>query len=228
MKVRRLIPLLVLAAAACAEPPARSQHAVTAYPPAPAGLDLRLSTYLEASKGHPHNVWRDVDPLNADGSVNGYVEIPKGESTKWEFSIPLNRREVDRMIPPELGGYPVSYGFMPRTISYDGDPADIVFLGPALAGGDMVKGRIVGVMHMMDDGDLDSKVVASPIDARGGAAYALEPNVRERVERFFDTYKNHEGKATKVTGWGDEAHARAFIEATYGFFKASGRQGGRG
>jgi hypothetical protein len=54
-----------------------SHQTVTSYPPAPAGLDTGLSTYLEAAKAHPRHVWRDTEPLNAGGAVNGYVEIPK-------------------------------------------------------------------------------------------------------------------------------------------------------
>jgi inorganic pyrophosphatase len=214
---RALAPLVGAVVLACSNPAPPHEATVTSYPPAPAGLDLKLSAYIDASKGHDRNVWRDLEPLNADGTVNGYIEIPQGESTKWEFSIPLNRREVDRYIPRELGGYPVNYGFLPRTISYDGDPSDVVFLGPPLSGGAVVKGRIVGVMHMMDDGDLDSKVVATPADA--GAAHTLEAADRERIERFFNTYKNHEGKLTKITGWGDAADARAFIDATSRFFR---------
>lgn len=217
MTVRRVLALLVAAAlTACADRP--SQVPVTSYPPAPAGLDLKRSTYLEAAKAHPRHVWRDTEPLNPDGTVNGFIEIPLGDSTKWEFSIPLNRLEVDRMIPEALGGYPINYGFMPRTISYDGDPADIVVLGPALRGGELVKGRIVGLMRMVDTGDLDDKVVASPLDAAGRPAHALRAADRQRLERFFNTYKTHDGKATQITGWGDEAAARAFIEATSRFF----------
>jgi inorganic pyrophosphatase len=221
--IRALAPLAGAVMLACADPAPRREATATAYPPAPAGLDLKRSAYLEASKGHERNVWRDLEPLNADGTVNGYIEIPHGESTKWEFSIALNRREIDRHIPPELGGYPVNYGFLPRTISYDGDPADVLFLGPPLTGGEVVKGRIVGVMHMVDDGDLDSKVVASPLEAGGAAPHTLEPAIRERLERFFNTYKNHDGKVTKITGWGDTADARAFIEATSRFFAGPDR-----
>jgi inorganic pyrophosphatase len=210
--LRSAAALLLMVLAGCGDPPTTT---VQLFPPAPAGLDLKLSTYLEASKGHSHNVWRDTEPLNTDGSVNGYIEIPRGESTKWEFRIPLNRREVDRMIPPELGGYPTNYGFLPRTISYDGDPADVLVLGPPIAGGEVVKGRIVGLMQMTDTGDLDSKVVVSPVNAD----HALDAELRARLEQFFNTYKNHEGKVTKITGWGTEADALAFLQRTAGFFK---------
>lgn len=216
--LRALVPLAAGVALACADPPDRPHTTVTSFPPAPAGLDLRLSTYLEASRSHPQNVWRDVEPLNADGTVNGYVEISKGESTKWEFRIPLNRREVDRMIPETLGGYPVNYGFLPRTISYDGDPADVLVLGPALPGGELTRGRIVGYMEMIDTGDLDPKVVISPLDAKGAATYRLEAVDRERMERFFNTYKNHDGKVTNVPRWGGEADARAFLTRMRSFF----------
>jgi inorganic pyrophosphatase len=96
-----------------------------------------------------------------------------------------------------------------------------VFLGPPLDGGAVVRGRIVAVMHMIDDGDLDSKVVASPIDA-GGTTHRLDAEGRERLERFFNSYKDHEGKVTRVTGWGDEADARTFIGVTSRFFKTGG------
>jgi inorganic pyrophosphatase len=213
MPRRLLTAVLVAALAACADGP--SSQTVVSFPPAPAGLDAKLSAYMEAAKAYPQHVWRDTEPLNPDGTINGYIEIPRGESTKWEFRIPLNRREVDRMIPPELGGYPTNYGFLPRTISYDGDPADVLVLGPALAGGEVVRGRIVGLMQMIDTGDLDSKVVVSPVTAN----IALEAADRTRLEQFFNTYKNHEGKATKITGWGTEADALAFLQRTAGFFK---------
>lgn len=209
--------------AGCAENRPQPVQTVVSFPPAPAGLDLRLSTYLEAAKGHPYNPWRDVEPLNADGTVNGYVEIPKGESTKWEFSIAMNRREVDRMLPRELGGYPVNYGFLPRTISYDGDPADVLVLGPPLEGGAVARGRIVALMEMIDTGDLDSKVVIEPIDSSGEVSPALDAAGRAQLERFFDTYKSHEGKITKVTGWGDAPAALAFLQRTADFFEGARR-----
>lgn len=211
--LRVSVSILLAGLAACADGP--SSQTVVSFPPAPAGLDLKLSAYLEAARAHPQHVWRDTEPLNPDGSVNGYIEIPRGESTKWEFRIPLNRREVDRMIPPELGGYPTNYGFLPRTISYDGDPADVLVLGPALAGGEVVRGRIVGLMEMTDTGDLDSKVVVSPVNAN----HRLDAADRARLEQFFNTYKNHEGKVTKITGWGAETDAMAFLQTTAGFFK---------
>lgn len=188
----------------------------------PIQIRERLAASLSAARGFERSPWRDVPPLNGDETLNGYVEIPRGESTKWEFRIPLNRLEVDRMIPAELGGYPTNYGFIPRTISYDGDPTDVLVLGPPVHNGAIVKGRIVALMQMMDTGDLDSKVVITPLDERGAPQYALEQADRDRLTHFFDTYKRHEGKVTQVTGWGTDADAQAFLRTTSGFF-ATGR-----
>jgi len=206
----------MLIVSACGAAPDRE-----ALPPAPAGLENRVATYMEAARKYPQHVWRDTSPLNADGTVNGYVEIPRGESTKWEFRIPQNQREVDRTIPSELGGYPINYGFMPQTVSYDGDPADVLVLGPPLEGGTVAKGRIVALMEMTDTGDIDHKVVISPLDANGRPTHELTEDDRRRMTQFFDTYKNHDGKATKITGWGDQAAARAFLDKTAGFFAAA-------
>ena len=211
--MRRFAILWLCLVSACAAAPERE-----ALPPAPAGLGDRVAKYLEATRQYPQHVWRDTPAVNPDGTVNGYIEIPRGESTKWEFRIPLNRREVDRMIPTTLGGYPINYGFMPQTVSYDGDPADILVLGPPLEGGTLVKGRIVALMGMTDTGDLDSKVIISLLDANGSPTHELTEDDRRRMTQFFDTYKNHDGKATKVTGWGDPAAAKAFLDKTAGFF----------
>ena len=214
--MRRLSVLLLAGLLAGCASPARDP-----LPPAPAGLEQRVASYLEAARVHPQHVWRDTPPLNADGTANGYVEIPRGESTKWEFRIPLNRLEVDRMVPSELGGYPINYGFLPQTVSYDGDPADVLVLGPPIASGTVVKGRIVALMAMIDTGDLDSKVIITRLDASGRPLHELTEDDKRRMTQFFDTYKNHQGKATKVTGWGDAEAAGAFLRQVSGFFAAS-------
>ena len=216
--VRVIAALVAVVAMGCGDSPSRER--TLSLPPAPAGLGRRVVAYLDAAKKHAQHPWRDVSPHNADGTINGYIEIPRGESQKWEFRIPLNRREVDRVIPPELGGYPINYGFLPQTVSYDGDPADVLVLGPALDGGTVVRGRIVGLMEMTDTGDLDSKVIISPLDAQGRPTHELTEDDRRGMTQFFDTYKRHEGKPTKVTGWGDPEAARAFLDKTAGFFAA--------
>ena len=99
--MRVIAALVAVVAMGCGDSPSRER--TLSLPPAPAGLGRRVVAYLDAAKKHAQHPWRDVSPHNADGTINGYIEIPRGESQKWEFRIPLNRREVDRVIPPELG-----------------------------------------------------------------------------------------------------------------------------
>ena len=136
----------------------------------PASGTTQLSTSLEAATGHPRHIWRDTPPVNDDGTVNAYIEISRGDRRKWEFDMRANARAIDRVIPEDIGGYPVNYGFVPQTVSYDGDPFDALVLGPSLPGGDVVRGVIVGLMYMEDEKGIDSKVVLSPVGQDGTPA----------------------------------------------------------
>src|SRR5687767_10515561 len=109
----------------------------------PAVATAKLAQSLAASRPHGSHVWRDSVPMDARGRVNAYIEIPRGERRKWEFDMKANARAVDRVMPVAVGGYPVNYGFVPQTVSYDGDPFDVLVLGPALRGGALVPGVIV-------------------------------------------------------------------------------------
>ena len=78
---------------------------------------------------------------------------------------------------------------MPQTISYDGDPFDVLVLGPALPGGEIVTGVIVGLMQMEDEKGLDSKVVISRAGPDGKPLHQLTTADRERMAAFFNRYK---------------------------------------
>ena len=185
----------------------------------PAVATAQLVKNLGASRQHASSVWRDTPPVNADGTINGYIEIPLNESRKFEFNIGTNARFVDRVMPPELGGYPVNYGFVPQTVSYDGDPFDILVLGPALPGGKLVRGTAIGVMFMEDEKGLDSKVVVSPLDGAGRILYQLTPADQKRIGDYFARYKKHEsGKFSKVPGWGSAADGLRYVRTTHDFF----------
>ena len=149
--------------------PATASSQIPGTPPRalPAIATAQLVQSLDAATPYTSHVWRDTPPMNEDGTVNGYVEIPLGEVRKFEFDMKANARAIDRVMPPEIGGYPVNYGFVPQTVSYDGDPFDVLVLGPALPGGELAIGVIVGVMFMEDEKGLDSKVVLSPVGGNG-------------------------------------------------------------
>ena len=191
-------------------------------PPAtlPATARTQLARSLEDSQAQKKHVWRDTLPFNDDGTINGYIEIARGDRRKWEFNMRHNQRAIDRVMPQAIGGYPVNYGFVPQTVSYDGDPFDILVLGPPIAGGTIVRGTIVGLMHMTDEKGLDSKVVVSPLTRDGRPAYPLTPQDQQRIGDYFKRYKQHEpGKFSEVPGWDSIAAGRAYVEMTHAFFR---------
>lgn len=202
---------VVLLATSAGQPP-------PVLPPAATGA---LHASLAAADHHPTHVWRDTAPVNDDGTVNAYVEIPRGERRKYEFDMRQNQRAVDRVLPRSIGGYPVNYGFVPQTISYDGDPFDALVIGPALAGGQLVKGVVIGLMEMEDEKGLDSKVVLSPAAASGAAPQTLTEGERSRIAEYFRRYKRHDaGGFSHVPGWGDAVDGMRFVRMTHTFFTA--------
>ena len=126
---------------------------------------------------------------------------------------------IDRVIPDDIGGYPVNYGFVPQTVSYDGDPFDALVLGPTLANGSLVRGVPVGLMQMRDQGIVDSKVVLSPVDASGNPLYGLTHEAQQTMAEYFSRYKRHEpGVVTSVPGWGTAGDGRKLVDLTHAFF----------
>jgi inorganic pyrophosphatase len=186
----------------------------------PLAATVKLAESLEAARGHRHHVWRDTPPTNGSDMVNAYVEIPRGERRKFEFAMRANSRAVDRVIPEDVGPYPVNYGFVPQTISYDGDPFDALVLGPPLEGGRIVRGRIVGLMLMEDEKGIDSKVVLSPLDGDGRPTHPLTPADQDRIGAYFDSYKRHEPNGfSDVPGWSSPEDGLAHIVMTHTFFR---------
>jgi inorganic pyrophosphatase len=193
----------------------------------PAVAVAKLSESLRKATPLPNSIWRDTPPVNADKSVNAYVEIARGDRRKWEFDIGLNRRAIDRMMPARIGGYAVNYGFVPQTISYDGDPFDVLVLGPALPGGRLTSGQIVGLMLMEDEKGWDAKVVISRTAADGRLLHSLTAPEQERIAGYFRRYKeNQPGMFSKVPGWGSADDGRDYVTTTHAFFKECRRASG--
>jgi inorganic pyrophosphatase len=194
-------------------------------PVLPPAATAQLAASLEDAGPHRAHLWRDTAPTAGD-LVTVYVEIPRGERTKWEFDMRANARAVDRVMPVELGGYPVNYGFVPQTVSYDGDPFDGLVLGPPLAGAAIVHGVIVGLLLMEDEKGLDSKVVVSLV-AGGRPQHALTDEARREMADFFDRYKRHEpGQFSRFLGWGTIEEGRRIVRTTHAFFKECGPRAG--
>jgi inorganic pyrophosphatase len=213
--MRDLIVVLILSATVAVA-------AQTGAPPRalPASATAALAWSLDAARPNPTHVWRDTPPMNEAGAVNAYVEIPRGERRKWEFDMKTNARAIDRVMPREVGGYPVNYGFVPQTVSYDGDPFDVLVLGPALPGGALVSGIIVGVMFMEDEKGPDSKVVVSQGDRHGRPRHQLSTADRQRIGGYFARYKRYEpGRFSKVSGWGSPAQGLEYVQTAHAFFR---------
>jgi inorganic pyrophosphatase len=194
----------------------------------PATATAQLARSLEAASGHPRHVWRDTPPRNADGTVNAFIEISRGDRQKWELDMRANARAIDRVIPESVGGYPVNYGFVPQTISYDGDPFDALVLGPPIAGGETVRGVIVGLMHMEDEKGWDSKVVLSTTGPDGRPLHRLTSSDQQRMAEYFKRYKEHQpGAYSKVPGWGTVSDGLSYVTTTHAFFLECRERAGR-
>ena len=188
-------------------------------PELPMAASAQLQRSLMAATQHTRHIWRDSPAMNADGTVNAYIEIPRGERRKFEFDMLKHERFIDRVMPDALGGYPVNYGFVPQTVSYDGDPFDALVLGPPLPGGTLVKGAIVGLMHMEDEKGVDSKVVLSLLGPQHARQHQLRAADQARIGDYFRRYKQHEpGKFSKVPGWDSAELGRQFVQMTHRFF----------
>ena len=151
----------------------------------------RYDTAVEEPRGgsaSSRHIWRDMLPFGADSTVNAYIEISRGDRRKWEFDMGANAPAIDRVIPEDIGGYPVNYGFVPQTVWYRR-----LFLrrpgARAPLPGGIVRGVIVGLMFMEDEKGIDSKVVLSPVGQDGRPRYRLTGNDREVIAMYFRKYK---------------------------------------
>ena len=211
--VSRAIAVVVLSSGVAAQAPQPPPKVL------PAAATTQLAASLKAATPHARHIWRDTPPRAANDTVAAYIEIARGDRQKWEFDMRANKRAIDRLMPESIGGYPVNYGYVPQTVSYDGDPFDALVLGPPLTGGTIVRGAIVGFMYMEDEKGLDSKVVLSLLDRNGRPTHELTPQVREEIAGYFRKYKEHEpGKFSKVAGWGTVEEGRAYVATTHAFF----------
>jgi len=159
---------------------------------------------------------------NPPEDVNVIVEVPVGgEPIKYELDKDSEALFVDRFLYTPMR-YPGNYGFVPHTLSDDGDPIDVVIAStrPVVPGA-VMNCRPIGVLQMEDDGGQDEKIIAVPSDAIS-ARYTdvkshtdLPEITLKQIEHFFEHYKDLEpGKWVKIQGWGgpDEA-ARMINEA---------------
>jgi len=156
---------------------------------------------------------------NPPDDVNVIIEVPVGgEPIKYEMDKESGALFVDRFLHTPMR-YPGNYGFVPHTLSDDGDPIDVLIAStrPILPGA-VINCRPIGVLKMSDEGGEDEKIIAVPSSKlTKNYLKVLElsdlPDILlEQIKHFFEHYKDLEpGKWVKVTGFGDAAEARTMI-----------------
>jgi inorganic pyrophosphatase len=153
-----------------------------------------------------------------DGSpheVNAVIEIPRGTTNKYEYDKQLNVFRLDRNLHSPVH-YPGDYGFIPSTLSRDGDPLDVLVLVDAPSfPGCFMSVRPLGVLQMIDQGKEDEKLLAvgtnNPIYRSVTDYEQLYPHLLLEIQHFFTVYKELEAKSSRVTGWQNAEAARSVV-----------------
>ena len=156
---------------------------------------------------------------NPPHDVNVIIEVPiGGEPIKYEMDKDSGALMVDRFLYTAMR-YPGNYGFVPHTLSGDGDPCDVIVANTrAIVPGAIMSCRIVGVLLMEDEAGGDEKLIAVP-SAKLTRRYEHVKNYTDlpgitlqQIEHFFTHYKELEpGKWVKVVRWGDAEEARKML-----------------
>ena len=162
------------------------------------------------------HAWHDVSPGDdLPRDFQAVIEIPLGSNVKYELDKPTGLLKVDRIIHSAVF-YPANYGFIPQTYAEDNDPLDVLVLCQEpvqpLA---LIHARAIGLMTMIDSGASDDKVIAVATNDPEFSGYVeardLPPHRLLVLKRFFQDYKQLEGKRVEVRGWKDAVAAREVI-----------------
>ncbi|HEY2384401.1 MAG TPA: inorganic diphosphatase [Terriglobia bacterium] len=168
--------------------------------------------------------------INPPADVNVIIEVPiGGEPIKYEMDKASGALFVDRFLYTSMR-YPGNYGFIPHTLSEDGDPCDVIVGNTrAIAPGAVMNCRIVGVLLMEDEAGPDDKLIAVPSPKltqryEHVQNYSDLPEITlKQIQHFFEHYKDLEpGKWVKVKSWGDALAARRIL--TEGIERAAAKR----
>ena len=165
---------------------------------------------------------------NAPDSFNVIIEIPmNADPVKYEVDKATGAIFVDRFMSTSML-YPSYYGYVPKTISGDGDPVDVLVITPVpLIPGVVVTCRAIGILKMEDEAGMDGKVLAVPTDkilslyTRWQKPEDLSPARLKTIAHFFEHYKDlEEGKWVKILGWeGPESARQEILEGIANYNK---------
>jgi inorganic pyrophosphatase len=182
----------------------------------------------------PTHLFVGIDPLVGEGFIRVVVEIPTGSTQKWEVdkSDGNLKRELKKGTPRIVNylGYPGNYGMVPRTLlaeknGGDGDPLDVLVLGPAVPRGSIIEVRIIGLLKMSDKGKQDDKLIAV---MKGDVFDSVDtikqldkkfPGVSSIVDTWFSSYKGQ--KKIETQGYSGRKHARRVLDQALADYKSA-------
>ena len=165
---------------------------------------------------------------NPPWDINVVIEIPQGGlPVKYEMDKASGALFVDRFLHTAMY-YPGNYGFVPHTLSDDGDPCDVLVINPTpVVPGCVIRARPIGALMMTDEAGGDEKILAVPVDKLNPfysnvASYRQLPAILiEQIEHFFTRYKDLEkGKTVNVHRWADAAEAAELIRTAMAAYEA--------
>lgn len=174
---------------------------------------------------HP---WHEVSPgTDIPNIVNAIIEIPKGSKAKYEIDKESGLLKLDRVLFSSVM-YPANYGFIPQTYCDDKDPLDIlVICSVDVYPMSIIEAKVIGVMHMIDNGEQDDKIIAVAKNDMSvnyiNDISGLPPHTMKEIERFFRDYKTLEGKNVTIERWMGANYAHRVIEESIALYDATYR-----
>ena len=197
--------------------------------PLAAGLSFADPLTIQA----PHDFLRGFPAKTGERTANAVVEIPCGTNEKWEVKQDgVMRWDLKNGAPRvvEYLGYPANYGIIPRAvlgkeIGGDGDPLDVLVLGPAMARGTVAPVVVIGLIHLVDGGETDDKLLAVQADGPLGKIDSLadldreKPGITAILKTWFENYKGP-GKLT-CSGFGSRGDALELLTKCEASFAAA-------
>lgn len=171
------------------------------------------------------NIWHDINPERiTPNDFVAVIEIEKGSKTKYELDKETGFLTLDRVLHTSTQ-YPACYGFIPRTYADDHDPLDVlVICSQPISPMTLVRCYPIGVINLIDDGELDEKIIAIPCKDPIYNGYKdvseMPQHIFDEMRHFFAIYKDLEGKKTEV-GEQVESSEKALeiIEKCIGMYK---------
>ncbi|MDE1874990.1 MAG: inorganic diphosphatase [Patescibacteria group bacterium] len=168
------------------------------------------------------NILHDIPPGTED-RINVIIEINKGSKNKYEIDKKTGLIALDR-VSHTAQDFPYDYGFVPQTLWHDKDPLDVVLLTThPLFPGVLARVRPIALLHMIDSGDADDKIIAVPCDDPRwndvNDLKDLNPHTLREIEHFYSTYKKLQDKEVIVKDFRNKAAAVAAFKEGIELYK---------